>query len=1826
MGWRESGIAILANKNKLSDETKRKSDSYARWLEDERSGAHAGSYVDTSDPMYEEFSQQMLHTPSSARRERQELSRQARANLSDGITPLWKRQASAPASFTEELRKMYGRPSGVDYGKNPYNAEWRSNVPRREQPQASFRSVSDDMKARFRQSEDEWNRSGFAELGRTDAAIRYAKMSNKDREALSPTIRSRLEGIYREESKMAEDYAKQTGSSGRGDAYFSSFSDSYGLGLPSLLVRAFGSDTAKQNDLYNELNALNHSVSAGIGDVTGWVMPGGINSAVAKGVEKGLKPVANAAEKGVVKTIAKATGKDAVGLALSKPAAIAARGAQRAASSALTGFGAGAATGAIKSAASGNEAGQVAKDALRQGRDFAVAGAIGGGIGGAIEGSRISRTMNEFAEQYMKAGGDDVWGSINNWYRGVKPSSGVPVTTAKQSAPLRNISSVVNESSNLSGAVNSAATKVRGDLIKPVAENAPVRAGQATTIKKPYSGPTPSQTTTDTLATVSIPDASVSTAQNVVNMAKDAENGKIKRAAVRKAYEQIFDQKGGQKQVAVKDMTMDGQPYVVDVNKSSVRKVISDSNLNIQKLAVLDNVENVISNGRYVGSSAYERKGEKKKLTTRFDYFETPVNIGDQEYVAAFDVEVFPNVNNYRTHKVINKMNLQKVTNADLSTNTAQTKPSVSSIDNSIPSKDDVVKDSIAQTGRKDVHLDQYASEPERWTAQNRNETAVNASIPDIVEYIKKNFDIPISTGNIREKDARGIFKPRPEAIRTKVANALPTISHELGHYADKKFNLSGVSSIDEAIRAMEPDFAARYDERQLPGEAIAEFMRTYLSDKTVAEKRYPSFFSEFVSRVDKDTMKKLETLADMVNGYLSSDMESAMASAITSRTAKNKLTISERLTNLYNAYMDNVIDDLYPLQQLEKEAKGELGELSVDMRPYMKAMNARSTPGIVKYAIEKALVDRDGNKVYDGLSTILSAIDSNKMDKFEQYLVAKHAVDWLTPDENGKTKRVFADDRINNAEYQSSLAERLEADNPEFKKTAERYYEFNRIAMKLYCVDSGLMSADTFNKLQQKYPHYVPLYRAVKTNILGAKRGYANQNAPIKRAKGSGEAIYSPLENTVIHLDRSINAAKRNGVMQSVAKLYDSIEGFGKYIEEVPPDQIAYSVDLRGKKKQLSDAFGNNEEIDEFFNSVLSDYETGFKPYANGGKNILTVMQNGDKRYFQVHNKRLYNALTADAPERINPVLQALDKGSIAFKAVTTGLNPWFGANNTPRDLQTAYVYTEAGMYAQAKNTLYAFGEMLVSPFVESRDYELYKAVGGGYNTPISASRTEFKSLLRELKDTNPALLHKLLKKTSHPVELLEAFNNLSETPARLGEFKSMLEAGKTLEEALFAANDVTVNHRRHGKVTRRMETILPYTNAAVQGVDKQIRAFINHPVKTMAKMLTLAIPFMLSYTLMDEEDKKAYKRLSPYMRNNFHLFAIGDGFFGRIAKPRELALLSNIVERSIEYFFMENEQAFSGFGDWLWSAYVPFDGLSSVMLFGNAYDIARNKDFAGRPIVPASMEKLEARDQYDENTTWIAKKSGELLGLSPKKVDFVINQNTGFIGRMNKALGTEKKDWTFGMDSQYIVDSVYSTDILNNFYDSKEKNDKAYYSGKLVRGEKDDVVEKHMQDMAVSGVLSTYNKFIKAESDLGKKRELKKKQLEVIEEGKYTQSFPEVIELYKVTGESVFPFNDMDIEYEYSVKNKSGKVLRKIPVSLTAEQYTQCLDDMNKEILDEYQKAITNGYPYNKKQAEANKKKNAETDEEKVKLLKTIKSDIKSKYKEKYGKEADQ
>lgn len=199
-----------------------------------------------------------------------------------------------------------------------------------------------------------------------------------------------------------------------------------------------------------------------------------------------------------------------------------------------------------------------------------------------------------------------------------------------------------------------------GDEIEAITEkaNSVNEQPKVTTVKNPYQGRTPVQTQKKT-GTVEVKSDNVATAKRVIELT----NGD--KSAIKKAYQKIFDEAGGSKVSTVKDVTYKGEPYNVSVGKKVVGKVVSDKNLSAEKLAILDDLDNIIAEGKFVGSGEYIPHGTKKKLTERFDYFETDVNINGEPYVVSFDVEVFPNTNNYRTHQ-ITKIDLKEAPNADV--------------------------------------------------------------------------------------------------------------------------------------------------------------------------------------------------------------------------------------------------------------------------------------------------------------------------------------------------------------------------------------------------------------------------------------------------------------------------------------------------------------------------------------------------------------------------------------------------------------------------------------------------------------------------------------------------------------------------------------------------------------------------------------------------------------------------------------------------------------------------------------------------------------------------------------------------------------------------------------------------------------------------------------------------------------------------------------------------------------------------------------------------------------------------------------------------------
>ena len=181
----------------------------------------------------------------------------------------------------------------------------------------------------------------------------------------------------------------------------------------------------------------------------------------------------------------------------------------------------------------------------------------------------------------------------------------------------------------------------------------PVQAGRVTTIRRPYQGKTPVQTQ-KSAAVVTVDSGSVERAQNRIDGAQNLANtpaGKSFKSVLRNAYKSVFQ---AAKSVPVKGLTFEGQPYTVDIPNSVPGKVISDPNLTAEKLALLDILPQVVQNGEYVGSGEYVQHSRKEKAVLRYDYFETPVAINGQNYIAKFDVEVLPMANNYRTHQLIN--------------------------------------------------------------------------------------------------------------------------------------------------------------------------------------------------------------------------------------------------------------------------------------------------------------------------------------------------------------------------------------------------------------------------------------------------------------------------------------------------------------------------------------------------------------------------------------------------------------------------------------------------------------------------------------------------------------------------------------------------------------------------------------------------------------------------------------------------------------------------------------------------------------------------------------------------------------------------------------------------------------------------------------------------------------------------------------------------------------------------------------------------------------------------------------------------------------------
>ncbi len=932
---------------------------------------------------------------------------------------------------------------------------------------------------------------------------------------------------------------------------------------------------------------------------------------------------------------------------------------------------------------------------------------------------------------------------------------------------------------------------------------------------------------------------------------------------------------------------------------------------------------------------------------------------------------------------------------------------------------------------------------------------------------ISKLFNIPVNSRKYNKRKALGFYKVMPEVIRIKYDNDLGVVAHELGHHLDKQysFNTNHPEIIQSMVNKMSPEFKKAYSESEYPAEAVAEFLRYYLTDINTAKEFAGDFYNTFEQSLNLKDLKNIQEIrADVLRWVNGEWMEKAKKTMVAAD--ENRKTLKDKIT-AENANM-LFFDVFAPFNRYVKTIEDSTGKkVPPSLNPYLLALQTNKNGGRIDSILRGEMSSPTNNIIYkeDNLQKILDASGKNTSE-FELYLKLKHA---LTLEDKGH--QIFPKD----IEVSQERLNAMEQQFPEFKELSERLYKWYDAYFKAWVIDTNMLGPDSkkiYEVMRKKYPYYVPMFRVKDGQIKGknTKAGFNDQKSPVDRLseKGSDRDTISPIDGIVMQVNRAVNAQTKNNVMRSVIEHYKTVDGLGNFIDRVSPDMERQVVSTRGIKDMIDWDFKKNsnaKELDEIINAI-PDFIENYKSLPKSrDKDIIGVInKDGKKEFYQVFDENFLKAMTNMDKVQLDFTVQAIAEVRRKITALTTGANPMFAlTSNIPRDIQQAFLYgSHNNPFEYAKAT----GAAVINVLKESEGYNKFKALGGGYGSSIQGAETKMsKDMRNKLTDFRKGKKSTGRSNLDHFIGMIADMNDWAEAAPRYAEYEKAYKKGMELYKneydasiyALHKSDDVTLNFMRKGTIMNTAAgQIIPYFNAGLQGIDKLKRSLITDSEvrkQTWIKSITmLTIPTILLWAFhRDDED---YKKLSKGIKDNYWIlpWKTSDGAFIRIPKPKDVAaLFGSDFERGLNAVLeKEGADAFNGYFGTLLDALTP----NTETVFRPIIDVEKNEKWSGGAIVNQSMQGVLKQDQYDDTTSSIAIHLAKAVAqvfpeskyASPKNINYLLDQMGGGVMDILLPLTTPNSYTPIeAVRRKYIADPSYSNDVINEFYELKSATEKA-------------------------------------------------------------------------------------------------------------------------------------------------------------------------------------
>lgn len=655
----------------------------------------------------------------------------------------------------------------------------------------------------------------------------------------------------------------------------------------------------------------------------------------------------------------------------------------------------------------------------------------------------------------------------------------------------------------------------------------------------------------------------------------------------------------------------------------------------------------------------------------------------------------------------------------------------------------------------------------------------------------------------------------------------------------------------------------------------------------------------------------------------------------------------------------------------------------------------------------------------------------------------------------------------------------------------------------------AGMMSKDTYQYVRDMYSHYIPLRGWDGTtadqvwDYIGGGKGAFNQT--LKKAHGRTSIADDPIAYIENMAESGILLNNKNWVKQHLMLL---AQNHPTSLLTLSKAWYVKSVDDNGNEEwipatpQITSQMDSNQvkaAIDAFEKKMEQMAQTGDATQKRDGLNIaypqthseereheVRVMKDGEEYVIYVNgDPQLAQAMNNTRAHRVREIQSGkLDRAAAwlgrKMAAAYTSLSPLFIPSNYFRDLTMTLASTairEDGKYNYLlrKNlaTSWNLGFML-------RDYQngkLREKVNNGNATPkeqmfydfmMNGGETGFVSSLdvEDLKKKFKNDLKDLDRWKANPVKVghtimdsIEFLNRMIEDSNRFSVYMTSIQYGRSIDEAVNDAKDVTLNFNRKGTGEHSWQTIRNlylFINPAVQSLQTLGALAKHHPFKftavTASWLASGVLVPIVNVALMQlgaaflggdgDDDKDWYKDISKKYwqfskwdrRNNFIMWVPTTHEFVKIPLAQEFRAFYGLGDM-IASKMMGGELAEESWEDYGWDLVgqvvdmlpldpTGYDGNIAVSLMPNAirpvFELAFNVDFTGKPLF-----KETEYNKYDPNFTKAYVGTPDWLVRVSKMVNSIGNDYPDVQQNSIDAFG----DPRYNLNNPAVVDHVLSS-----------------------------------------------------------------------------------------------------------------------------------------------------------------------------------------------------